>query len=319
MTYLLNALDYTDYGNPMVKPLLDWTKYAYRVIKPEANDGLLTRLGIAGKSALPLIFYTAYTFMMIEIFPDPLTVDRAENRDYKILVIGNARTGKSHLIEAMEDMSTIGGGGSLFSEPKDPSLTRFEFLDRTVAVLETQSLNDATSSTDKPRSKDEIIARIRKTVRIAFGGFKQVDAVLFTASFGDTTQIETMAELLEIFGNDLRPAAKKIAVITYCEKMPDEAVLEQYKEQSDFNKINAKFDGILPFGANELPSKGRIHSSFKYVANHVDQLYSLLFGKTADNFAQLRNDALEMVNLKFNEKHPTQQPTRVQDHNNFFA
>ncbi len=92
-------------------------------------------------------------------------------------------------------------------------------------------------------------------MRIAFGGFKQVDAVLFTAGFGDTTQIETMAELLEIFGNDLRPAAKKIAVITYCEKMPDEAVLEQYKEHSDFNKIYTKLKTFCRSGPMSCQAK----------------------------------------------------------------
>ncbi len=316
MTTLLRALNYTEYSNPMVRPLLDWAKYASRVIKPLPSDTLIKRFFIAIHAAIPLFVQSIYTTIMVQRYPDTLFVARAENRDYKVLVIGNTRAGKSCFIKACQDMATLFESGSIFSASRDPELKRCTFFDRQVAFLDTQGINDRASPADgvTKRENDEIIARIRKAVHMAFDGFDKVDAVLFVGTLDDHDQLEAIPKLLSIFENEIPKSAKKIAILTQLEgydggKSDNFVAAQQYVKtqlaQTDYfgQTTIDKLDAIIPSGVvcKDVHGEETALRYFDFATKATAAAYQSLFACVPDNFATIKQEAQQRLTSELDE------------------
>lgn len=179
---------------------------------------------------------------------DEAAADRKAQKIVNVLLVGRSRSGKTTLMNVLEDPFFIAPEGSMFFSTVLPKESETKLNGCTFKVLDTPGLFETAkiSSGNKTRSNEELAKLIADKAAEVFGGnaFENVDVVIFT----NTTlhainqqEVETLDFLLPRF----LPQTKKIFAITQAEGLLKvDAVREQCSRATDLSShIATHFGG----------------------------------------------------------------------------
>lgn len=159
--------------------------------------------------------------------------DRKAQKVVNVLMVGRSRSGKSTLMEMLQDPFYISPDMNLFYTTAQPKQTEIKLNDYTFRVLDTPGLfeNVASNSLINKRSNEEIAQLIEAKISEVFGGeaYGNVDAVIFANSLRtgvNDQDIESIKFFVPKFGTH----SKKLFVVTRSEDQTDD-VIEKLRNQ----------------------------------------------------------------------------------------
>ena len=186
-------------------------------------------------------------------------------KERNILIVGRSRSGKTTLVNSIEDVCQVGEPGSIFFSTREPKLQTTDLSEYKFRVLDTPGLCEYAPKGQTTRDNQEIVRLIKEKAEEHFGGagFEEVDTVIITFTVETGIISEDIVSLNALLP-ELPAHAKKILVITHAESftLEDQKSIQdeisQHKELAALvntyfrGKENILFSGCLDSGDVEF-------------------------------------------------------------------
>ena len=169
-------------------------------------------------------------------------------KERNILIVGRSRSGKTTLVNSIEDVCQVGEYGSIFFSTREPKLQTTDLSEYKFRVLDTPGLCEHAPKGQTTRDNKEIVRLIKEKAEEHFGGegFEEVDTVIMTFTVDDGFNSNDIVSL-KAFLPELPAHAKKILVITHAESFDlkdQESIQDQISQHKELSVlVNTYFRG----------------------------------------------------------------------------
>ncbi|MBS0634941.1 MAG: 50S ribosome-binding GTPase [Verrucomicrobia bacterium] len=225
------------------------------MIQPELAEKLhhiprIEKLAQRLNLACPTVTQDATAAKEAAVADEVARKQRVEAKEQNIVIVGKSRSGKTTLMNMLQDVCKVGGKMTLYHGTVDPELHQYKVHGWNFNTLDTPGWLEARNNATKTggRKDGEIFSLIRDEAKKKFGGiaerpFRNIDTFIFTFNHQEGiggNEVECLGKFLL----EVPEGARKILVVTRYEiasRESRQACIDQFKAHPEMKVLLKKY------------------------------------------------------------------------------